>query len=419
MTSDGELLSATPTRTGTSRDTPEHHAQPLDLRSCTTELKPITGLRIFAALWVVFHHFNLLVKPIYPSSLGFLTPLTDAGRLGVDVFFVLSGFIVTHTYLTRLGPRFSVRTTGSFLWARVCRLWPAFMAVTVSYGLFILVGLRVHPGVGWIGQSAELDVSVGGFLRQFFMVHLWLRPAVEGSAWVGPGWSVSAEWTVYLLFTLGVLALWRVRRWPPVALGVLSTVVAAGYATTVLALGQDYPYEWLVRVAAEFAGGALAYLSVRSLRLTDARRRLAGLVAVAVSVVSLGTLYLSATVGAAAVVTLLPVLVATLGLCGLQVRPADLLTRLLSSTVIVHGGRISYSLYLTHGPVNGIFQRLHEASAWPLTGPTALLPMIVLLSVSLLVADATWRFIEEPARRALRRLDPCVPRTRQAAPDLG
>ena len=407
-------------------------AQPRSLEQFRGELRPITGLRIIAALWVVTYHFHLLDFEMYPSFLGFLDPVTKAGFLGVDVFFVLSGFIITHTYLSRMGPRLALRPAGSFLWARLSRMWPAFAAVTTAYGLFIVLGFAVRPGVGWIGQTAELNLSASGYVQQLFLVHLWSRPTVIGSAWVGPGWSVSAEWAAYVLFLIVALLLWRLRHAAAPALAIGAIVLVAVYALTTTAW-DDYAFRWFAQVMVEFIAGALIYLAIRRLQWTSLRHQIARWTLVVVVPVMVLALYLLPTSvgdglhlsGLAVLITLLPLVIGAAGFLGLTATPSrrDYVTRILSSRAIVHGGRISYSLYLVHAPVNGVFQRLHAAAPWPSWGPLQLLPMATLIGISLLVAHLTWRFIEEPARLRLRKLDPFrvkPPATdRQRQPNLG
>ena len=100
------------------------------------------GLRIVAAAWVVCFHFSFTPGDTWTWSWEPLRPLVASGGLGVDLFFVLSGFVITLTYLERVGRTPSVREAGTFLWARICRIWPVYALVTVVYG-----GVRVASSV--------------------------------------------------------------------------------------------------------------------------------------------------------------------------------------------------------------------------------------------------------------------------------
>ncbi len=81
-------------------------------------LKPLTAMRFFAAMWVVAYHFT--------PSLGLGMPaLVGKGYLGVELFFVLSGFILSHVYMEAFGDRRF--RYPDFLWARLARIFPVHL----------------------------------------------------------------------------------------------------------------------------------------------------------------------------------------------------------------------------------------------------------------------------------------------------
>src|SRR3546814_14984278 len=97
----------------------------------------LTGLRAVAALMVLSMHLD----QIYGNVLArYLAPI-DQGYLGVDVFFVLSGFILSHVYAAEI----SARTYGVFLWRRFARLYPIHLATLA--GLILMVTSPDRKGV--------------------------------------------------------------------------------------------------------------------------------------------------------------------------------------------------------------------------------------------------------------------------------
>ena len=69
----------------------------------TGEIKALSGLRIIAAVWVVLFHFRPLLEQAAPGFRSALAPVLNCGAQGVDLFFILSGFVLTWTYLDRMG----------------------------------------------------------------------------------------------------------------------------------------------------------------------------------------------------------------------------------------------------------------------------------------------------------------------------
>src|SRR3954447_22946867 len=92
----------------------------------------LTGVRALAALWVLTFHFRPELVSSFPF-LGRLAPLFDAGYLGVDLFFVLSGFIMTYTHLNRMSEPWTPRKALGFLWLRLSRIWPVMFLVLLGW----------------------------------------------------------------------------------------------------------------------------------------------------------------------------------------------------------------------------------------------------------------------------------------------
>src|SRR5579862_660023 len=161
-------------------------------------LKPLTSLRFVAAMWVVlFHYWPHLAVAGTP-------PLVAKGYLGVECFFVLSGFILCHVYLPSFeAGRFKY---GDFLWARIARIYPLHIATLVAMGLMagvaLAAGLPVDPDV----------LSLPALPANLTLTQAWGLSPVAG--WNHPSWSISAEWFAYLSFPAFAFLAIKVRRWP-------------------------------------------------------------------------------------------------------------------------------------------------------------------------------------------------------------
>ncbi|MET0763375.1 MAG: acyltransferase [Blastococcus sp.] len=370
------------------------------------EIRGLTGLRLVAAIWVVAHHFWRFA-PDHPwlRHLEPVRPLLQTGWLGVDLFFMLSGFVLAHNYVAVLGSRPSPRAAAAFYWARLSRIWPTWMVVLIA----VTAGLVVKQVIlGGSPASTHLDAPT--MLRQIFLVQVWDHSDYSATGPVGPGWSLSAEWLAYLLFPVLVLGLFRLRRCRAAVLGALALAAVTPFAYRCLALGtHDWRWSWLLRLAGCFLAGALVALCVHRVRATTAVRLAATRASVGAAALVVLALWWADATGAdrgGVAVLAFPVLIAGLALSeGGLARP-------LSAPVMVLGGRISFALYLVH---MGVFE-----AGWTLMAvvpglgggsSVATLLQVMVAVLPLPAAWAIWRVVEEPARRWMRRVGPQPPTT--------
>ena len=341
------------------------------------DLRPITALRFGAAIWVaVYTYWENLAGA---GSSG----LVDKGYLGVELFFVLSGFILSHVYLQSAGEkRFSYR---GFLWARVARVYPLHLATLVGVGLLagaaLVAGMSVDGNVlSWVSLPANL-----------LMVHAWGLAPVAG--WNHPSWSISAEWFAYLCFPLFAFVFWRAREKP------VAAVVGTAAFLTVLYYGFErvagFPLteatiRWgALRIVPCFALGCALYLVYRKAPLKAPWTA---------SAVSFGLMVLSAALGLWDGITVLLAGALILSLASLPNERAGWL----ASKPAVYLGEISYSVYMVCVP----WKLLAVNLAAKLTdAPDKQLQLFVWLAILALlpvVAALSYHLVEHPARKALR-----------------
>lgn len=369
----------------------------------TGEIKALTGLRIVAALWVVLFHFRPLLWEASPRLKDDLAPLLNAGAQGVDLFFILSGFVLTWNYLDRMGPFFALRPTLHFLWLRLSRVWPVYLVTMHIAALWIIFTLHV----GNVPSPAADKLTAISYVRQLFLVQLWFEPFFDGTSFDGPAWSISAEWLAYLLFGGLVLVIFRIARVTR-ARGLMVLAFVAALPPTLLLLGSGVfytPWSWLPRIVAQFLAGALACAAVRRLRLSDRSERMAGFASVLLTAAVVATLYYFDAHPVAGMVdpgglvdVLFMPLVVTLAI-GVGSLPALLSTRLL-----VYGGQISFSIYMVHEMVHAAWNWCVEQYHLVMPKSVEKLVFVGLVAVVVLAAMALFHFVEEPARRWMRRM---------------
>lgn len=344
----------------------------------------IDGLRAIAVLAVMVYH----------AAPGLL----PGGFLGVDVFFVISGYLITGILLNANQPFGAALRT--FWLRRIRRIFPALLVCVAGT---LLLGIAVLPPapLETLGRSALTAIfSVSNF---FF----WRQPRgyFEGPALDHPlihTWSLGVEEQFYLFYPLLLLGLARWRR------ALLLPALAAGTAFSfVLAiwLAREAPsaaFYLLPARAWELGVGALVFLWSRQASF-PAHARIAAqaaawlaLLAVAASFVLLGNR--SGSPGYAA----LPAVVGT-GVIIALAHGGTFLGRALSIRPVVGIGLISYSAYLWHQPLL-VFTRVGFADL-----PEARTSLsAAALALSLVLAWLSWRLVEQPLRRGRLAAKPAL-----------
>ncbi len=162
------------------------------------EIRSLTGLRGIAAIFVaIYHAFYFMVSNQADDSLHVV--FLRHGYLAVDLFFVLSGYVMALTYAPLFAGGFRTLAFADFLWRRIGRIYPAYITVTV---FVMLYSMAITP---WHGTDSGVNLIVNALLIQSWGF---------GGSIVGPSWSVSAELAAYLSFPLLIGAvLQRRQRW--------------------------------------------------------------------------------------------------------------------------------------------------------------------------------------------------------------
>jgi peptidoglycan/LPS O-acetylase OafA/YrhL len=368
----------------------------------TGEIKALSGLRIVAAAWVVLFHFRPLLEQAAPGFRSALAPVLDCGAQGVDLFFILSGFVLTWNYLDRMGDSFSWRSTLHFLWLRLSRVWPVYLVTMHLAALWIIFTLNV----GHVPSEAAGSLTAVNYVRQFLLVQLWFAPYFDGTSWDGPAWSISAEWLAYILFGALILVIFRIAR-ATRARGLFFLAVAASLPPVVLLLatGLFYtPWSWLPRIIMQFTAGALVCAAVRKLHPSDRARTGAGIASLLLVAAIVGILYwldanpVPTVYDSAGLVDVLFVpLVSTLAI------GAGTLPALLSLRPVVYLGHVSFSLYMVHELVHTVWNWMVLQFELRLgSDPAGKAVLLTLIAIAIAGSVLLYHFVEEPARKWMR-----------------
>ena len=338
----------------------------------------IQGLRALAAMLVVVYHVWF-------------------GRVsgGVDVFFLLSGFLVTGQLL-RSSERGGLKLRR--VWARMAtRLFPA--ALFVLAVLLAVAPFLLQPNQ-W-GQTIYEIVASALYLENWALVSAsadYFAAHNEASV-VQHFWSLAIQGQFYLVWPLVVVAVAVVARrfgWPvrKALLGAVAAIFVVSLAFSVLLTESDQQLAYFHSLtrAWEFALGGLLVFGVADLALPKAVRVLLGWIGV-LGLVSCGMLLQVGTMFPG-YVALWPTLCAAAVIVAATSGSRVGVDRFLSTKPLEYLGNLSYALYLWHWPVLVLYLVARDRVEVGLVGGAGI------IALSLVLAALTYHFVEEPARRS-------------------
>lgn len=197
---------------------------------------------------MVFYHFREHL-PLGPSGLPFF--VAGQGYLAVDLFFVLSGFVIQLNYGPSLS-RLSASAVRRFAVARFARVYPLHLVVSLIF-LVTPIALWVHVG-DWDPSDRHDWVY---YIASLFLVQNW--GFLHRLAWNVPAWSISTEFGAYLLFPPAAYLASRLIRHRATALvwigGCLLILAVAFWGAGLPSLGSDITTFGLPRCVLEFVAG--------------------------------------------------------------------------------------------------------------------------------------------------------------------
>lgn len=350
---------------------------------------------------------------------GWLTSAARWGWLGVDLFFVLSGFLITGIVLRQ--PR-TPRGLMHFYLRRIARTWPL-------YYLCLLLAVTVLPYSSYYASTALRDLEHN---QLWFWLHAsnWLMGlrAAWSAEFVSHFWSLAVEEQFYLVWPLLVWAGWRwCAVWPAAVCG---AAVLLGVVTRQWLWWNDAPMLPMLVLTPCKAdllgwGGLAAWWLWRDPSLAGRRRRLGALMALCVTAFCGAVAGFYGVTGRWAVeqsfhAWVLPWF-GPMAACGilLCLRPSRPLQTVLGRGPLPWFGRYSYGLYVLHLFIRPVVDHHAGPSAWGVwLGPNGgtLGYAFTVLACSTLLAVASYHLMESRILRAVRRrtvgsaaAGPCLP----------
>ena len=349
-------------------------------------LPQLDGIRGIAILMVLVWHYGLMQTTVAPNgALWFCARALLLTWSGVNLFFVLSGFLIVGILLDQSCASNYFRI---FYLRRACRILPLYLLLLAIFISCIATGISTYPRFRWLFSNSMPLWSYAAFVQNFFM---GIRNDFGGNV-LSVTWSLAVEEQFYLLIPLLIYVLPRRLVFVVLLGGVLAAPVFRYNLPGLLSLVST------PSCADALLSGACLAMLVRSARFLAVAREhqdkllvgcfifLAGAVVMTVAEASL--------VSGLAHIWLAGLYTLLILVTYLNVHPG--LGRLLSQPVLVWFGRLSYGIYLFHEPVQGLFYGLLrgrdpniiETSDIPITGLS--------LVVTLLLATLSYRYLESP-----------------------
>ena len=339
------------------------------------QIQSLTGVRFFAAIWVVCYHF----KGFFHELLPWLDPLQwlfAKGDLAVPFFFILSGFILSYNYHS-----YKLSFHLEFIWRRFARLWPVhFATLCMFYSCFYAASK-----IGVYCNTSNFNLTV--LPPELLMVRSWYDTRFMFNI---PAWSIQAEWFAYIFIFPFCYFLFRKKRHISVE------ILVPFFLLVVYALFpmRAIPGK-LSAIIFPFIAGAALY----RLRKSTNQFNNSGFwvwVSVCGIFLFLGSPYLSSVLKTG----LFPFFGMLIFALSYE---KGIVNDFLKSRLLLYGGAISYSLYMTHHFIEclyfPVFARLHLVN--PLAKSFA--GILVFLG-TLGLAAFFYHFIEEPSHRFLRKV---------------
>ena len=360
-----------------------------------SQLPSLTSFRGIAALWVVFYHYSALYLSRLDASP--YTHLIEKGYLAVDMFFMLSGFVLTHVYRETFSESIARHYKG-FLLSRVARLYPLHILVLLLFVATVFTSRLMQYTVTGTFQTIPLagPRSLTAFIANLFMLQ---GLSASQLSWNYPAWSISVEFVAYLLFPFILPTIWRASTASKITVAVFLIGLLGWFAYVT---GDNFN-QWdgpqaLLRCLPEFLLGTLLYSAFHSRTCAALLDRDGCAIVIALTTI------LALHFGASDIMIVLLFAVLILS----AVVNTGTFARIASLAPFIWLGNISYSLYLLHGliqfAVTKVLSAFGVASGSDLSIEASVILLILMVTASLASAATSYYGVEIIWRRYLREL---------------
>ncbi|AZI54154.1 acyltransferase [Epilithonimonas vandammei] len=338
-------------------------------------LNNLTGLRFYTAIWVFLYHFC-----VYTGGLDNF--FVRKGYLGVDIFFVLSGFILTYAYYKSFFvEKVSWKKYHNFILKRFAKIYPLQILTFFIVGILLLTGK-------YIFHQKDLIIRPDHIISNLLMIHAW--NINDALSWNTHSWSLSDEWFAYLfLFITAVFFIKVNKLWGRIALGAVVLFFIVKWFRIENFDLNEYTYNGLERIVPEFFLG----ISVGLLRYDfQLSKRAASSVFVVGCLMFLILAFLDYKVDAFCMIAFAAIIYA--------LSFKTYFDSMFDTKTMVYLGNISFAFYMFQLTAFYLFKPFQAYIAGQNLSGYIVVPLelLLLVIINLALASLSFRYFEEPAR---------------------
>jgi peptidoglycan/LPS O-acetylase OafA/YrhL len=342
------------------------------------QLHALTGARGLAAWLVVLYHIRFAYQGQVPSS---VFDFVSKGYLAVDLFFVLSGFVMWLNYADKFAAQ-GFAAAPDFMRRRIARIYPLYIFMLLAtIGWAVLLRLA--------GNGPDVRFPFAELPLHFAMAQNW--GLTDGLHWNVPAWSISTEFGAYLMMAAVAPIMTKIAGTPArAAFGIVLLCAVESYALQafgIRSIGDRIESTGLLRCALAFFAGNLVCIIWQKTNAAQIKWPIwVAVVAVGASISGWASQVLTE-------IQAVPILFASAVLLLAQTSTAK--GNPLSSRALIYVGDISYSTYLAHFILWIVFKQIYVTDI----KNVPLVMVALFLGLTFAASILCYHWIEQPGRR--------------------
>jgi peptidoglycan/LPS O-acetylase OafA/YrhL len=369
-----------------------------------TQIGGLTSLRGIAALIVVVFHFAYYTLPSTGVVLSAYSNFFRNGYLAVDLFFMLSGFIMAYVYVDQFSNGVSKSNYREYLRSRFARIYPLHLFTLATLVCLEIVKIFLPNFHAFTGTFTFRSLFANIFLLQVFDLNS--PPLLWGKTyWNEPAWSISVEFVIYFLFPFVLFSLLKTKPridsivyLMALALLLLLIKFTTGTLSTIIGIPS------IARCGLECVLGIITYKVYRSNQYQKYLKLDSIAIVTAIVIAAIMHIWVDRPHGLYDWLTLPAFSILILALANNR---SGLIFKLMNSSLLLYLGTISYSIYMVHWCLAEFLKtfwlyKFQIVFGSDFTGDRSLIALGLFIPIVLLTASLTYQFVEVPMRKLLK-----------------